>query len=1436
MFAEELSGNTSKKRQEDARRRRRQVKKDTLNKEKKKTEKSQTAASSARNSSSTNDIVKEDDVIKKLNKNPSPTLPSSIISSSATQKTTSAISTATLLSSSNNYNNTSSSNSAIETALVQRKVRAHQRIQHNATLILQSSIRHYQSNRKLVQSQRELLERRLNDVITLNQILSSKQQQENNTYAKDDYKVQPVPLAVVMDMVNRLLFITHTTPRFHYVKVRNTTNADEDNTSTNQHSIYHSKIKTTLTKSDMVLLVNIIQHVILPGVLSSDEKLDPILQLWFDGGGVTLRKILRLCLHVLVTKQYMTEKAKRMSSLSFVTQDETEVNVILHFLHILVGSLSSSTKARKDVIVQCRRILLSSSTPKYTSLTGGSVTDIGQLPVSSAKMDVIHLLRSFLLFPPSNGKDGGSSSMIIPPEANELREKCIADMDRRRGDVLFNFVLDFIFIDEQEFDSREIDDIERYQSRFFVEILTCPLLTWKVESTTVHRFVTSLCGTNSAPMLQCLMSFMKLYCSTAVSGGRHIRSSITSILPYHDVPLTKCPAPPALCLLANLVQLGMQCPSINGQDTSKLDFNVAAAYYSVLATILDVVPLGTFSSRQSSVEWVGTGSSHLIPVVLSKIVQDQCKLLLVDSYIRKIFCCAIDDSALSVSAVMNTKDKTDMKHEDEMKETGEISSAKTLAAQEAIEDRSRKFWESNWAKKLSKKVTSIFSGDTNNGKLASSSGKGMGQLLDTSSTSRQLAEGGGSNNLATTTISRNMRDSEKKQPSNNIMSKKKKTQKPYTPTLFYALCRVYAVILSRWGGGGKNDMVKRATIPSNNNVESEQSVATSKADPFVLSLLNVLSFSTSSLRTSWVLLQSDKSVASDLNSLLDANKRPNPIRSLRSPTIFKNRDTTAVDDDDNISAAVLLMFTMTMVHTLIVTDDIELHEMSTPLPPHQIRRCILLLKKLLHRTCCVDDTTARNYYSKSYSSNHLGLSLISASSRVMRDLYDRSSRRPLCVPKLFLVRDLMEADIRRCGDSYDEYVSLLQSPVLRICPFLVSFKYRLKLFERMITTNRDSVQGRNDGYHARPGVSVNITRGRTLEDGLIHLNKLGRNLRQRLIVNYVNEGGTNETGIDAGGIFKEFWTDLSALSFNPNYALFCVTEDSADNCLYPSPSARSAHGSDSVVMFEFLGRILGKALYEGITIQPQFAHFFLSFLRGDYNSLHMLPYLSSLDPTLYNNLMFLKTYDGEASDLCLNFTVTTDDFGVNKEIALMPNGADVDVTSSNKHHYIGLVAKYYVYDRVTEQSQAFTRGLWDVIDREWLHIFNEPELQVLISGPSDGNIDIDDMKANTRYSGGYSSFDRNVSRFWKVVSSFKPKQQADLLRFVTSCERPPPLGFSSMNPPFTIQRIGSGKDGDRLPSASTCFNILKLPAYSSQKVLRDRLLYAISAGAGFELT
>lgn len=92
-----------------------------------------------------------------------------------------------------------------------------------------------------------------------------------------------------------------------------------------------------------------------------------------------------------------------------------------------------------------------------------------------------------------------------------------------------------------------------------------------------------------------------------------------------------------------------------------------------------------------------------------------------------------------------------------------------------------------------------------------------------------------------------------------------------------------------------------------------------------------------------------------------------------------------------------------------------------------------------------------------------------------------------------------------------------------------------------------------------------------------------------------------------------------------------------------------------------------------------------------------------------------------------------------------------------------------------------------------------------------------------------------------------PFEQSNLLKFVTSCSRQPLLGFGQLNPPFAIQKVplydsGFGDEGSRenrstrLPTASTCMNLLKLPQYRSLEELKTKLLYAIMSNSGFELT
>lgn len=65
-------------------------------------------------------------------------------------------------------------------------------------------------------------------------------------------------------------------------------------------------------------------------------------------------------------------------------------------------------------------------------------------------------------------------------------------------------------------------------------------------------------------------------------------------------------------------------------------------------------------------------------------------------------------------------------------------------------------------------------------------------------------------------------------------------------------------------------------------------------------------------------------------------------------------------------------------------------------------------------------------------------------------------------------------------------------------------------------------------------------------------------------------------------------------------------------------------------------------------------------------------------------------------------------------------------------------------------------------------------------------------------------------------------------------DRRVPAVLQELYPAFCIHNGGS--DLERLPTASTCMNLLKLPEFQDEALLRSKLLYAIECAAGFELS
>ncbi|GJQ86440.1 hypothetical protein Trydic_g10347 [Trypoxylus dichotomus] len=396
--------------------------------------------------------------------------------------------------------------------------------------------------------------------------------------------------------------------------------------------------------------------------------------------------------------------------------------------------------------------------------------------------------------------------------------------------------------------------------------------------------------------------------------------------------------------------------------------------------------------------------------------------------------------------------------------------------------------------------------------------------------------------------------------------------------------------------------------------------------------------------------------------------------------------------------------------------------------------------------------------------------------------------------------------------------------VLQQLPFLIEFNMRVWLLRHLCYTSISEDERLRHDFIADNTITVRRTH--LYEDAFEKLpHKNESDMRRRLRIQFINNVGLEEAGIDGGGLFKEFINEVLRTAFDPNRGFFLLT---ADNCLYPNPNVHLIM-ENYADHYYFIGRLVGKALFESILVDLPLAEFFLAKILIDRASAH---YLKSLDPVLYRNLLYLRDYNGDVQDLGLDFTLVNNDLGETRVVELKPNGSNIPVTNDNRLEYIHRLADLKLNAQIKRQCAAFREGLDSVVPILWLKLFNHNELQVIICGDAE-EIDIQDMKSNTVYEGEFNGAHPTIILFWKIVEKFTDTQKKQLLKFVTSCSRPPLLGFKELNPSFCIQSSGSQ---DRMPTASTCLNLLKIPVIREEELLRNKLLSAIEQQAGFELS
>ncbi|KAF8937357.1 Ubiquitin-protein ligase E3B [Dissophora ornata] len=366
--------------------------------------------------------------------------------------------------------------------------------------------------------------------------------------------------------------------------------------------------------------------------------------------------------------------------------------------------------------------------------------------------------------------------------------------------------------------------------------------------------------------------------------------------------------------------------------------------------------------------------------------------------------------------------------------------------------------------------------------------------------------------------------------------------------------------------------------------------------------------------------------------------------------------------------------------------------------------------------------------------------------------------------------------------------------ILETMPHVIPFTARLEIFRDFI--KEEKTQRSQSLALVRPdlhqSVMVRVRRGYILEDGYNSLGQLSASgWKNTIRVKFVNKVGADEAGIDQGGPFKEFMESFLEAGFSPNLNLF-TTSTASMNMLYPSPTSQYTHPSTGLDLLRLFGKMLGKAMYEGLLVEVKFANFFLSKILG---RTVFLDEMRSYDEQVYQNLMFVKKYDGDVEDLGLTFSLDEEVFGTHRTIELIGGGKDVAVTKDNRINYIFKVSDYRLNRQIQDQSKAFIEGFRSVIPRHWISMFSPQELHRVMAGE-----DVDFGKAHTEYQNGYFDQHPVIRNLWTVLNDFTSEEKRAFLKF------PPLGGFKHLYPPFAIRLVmdpttsDSAQDGIGAPA------------------------------------
>ena len=237
--------------------------------------------------------------------------------------------------------------------------------------------------------------------------------------------------------------------------------------------------------------------------------------------------------------------------------------------------------------------------------------------------------------------------------------------------------------------------------------------------------------------------------------------------------------------------------------------------------------------------------------------------------------------------------------------------------------------------------------------------------------------------------------------------------------------------------------------------------------------------------------------------------------------------------------------------------------------------------------------------------------------------------------------------------------------------------------KRNYFTRRLHSRGTETTRHSQPPLQLAVRRDQVFLDSFKSLYfKSGDEMKYgKLSIRF-----HGEEGVDAGGVTREWFQVLSRQMFNPDYALFIPV--ASDRTTF-HPNKLSTVNPEHLMFFKFIGRIIGKALYEGRALDCHFSRAVYKRILGRPVSIKDM---ETLDLDYYKSLLWML--ENDITDIITEtFSIENEAFGVTQIVDLIDNGHNIPVTDENKQEYVQLVIEYRLTGSVQTQLEEFLKGM-----------------------------------------------------------------------------------------------------------------------------------------------